>query len=135
MCVQSSQVIQIRSFKIGKKVLGFKPIKLIFPKALDSFKNKFGSADYKNASPIMKECMVSLVNEDLREWLPNIKAPTLLVWGEKDTATPIEDAMLMEKTIPDAGLVKIQNCSHYVFLEQPGYVNLIIKTFLNGGNK
>jgi len=41
----------------------------------------------------------------------------------------------MEKSIPDAGLVKVQNCTHYVFLEQPAYVNLVIKTFLNGGNK
>ncbi len=130
-----SQKAKIRSFKIGKSILGFKPVKAIFPNALDNFKNKFGSADYKNASPIMKECMVSLVNEDLREYLPNIKAPTLLIWGENDTATPIEDAILMEKTIPDVGLVKVQNCSHYVFLEQPGYVNLVINTFLNGGNK
>jgi len=130
-----SQKVKIRSFKIGKRILGFKPVKIIFPKALDNFKNKFGSADYKSASPIMKECMVSLVNEDLREYLPNINVPTLLIWGENDSATPIEDAYLMEKSIPDAGLVKVQNCTHYVFLEQPAYVNLVIKTFLNGGNK
>ena len=130
-----SQKAKIRSFKIGKKILGCKLIKVIFPNALDKFKNKFGSADYKNASPIMKACMVSLINEDLKEYLPNIKVPTLLIWGEKDTATPIEDAVLMEKTIPNAGLVKVENCSHYVFLEKPAYVNLIIKTFLNGGNK
>lgn len=130
-----TQKFKITLFKVGKKVLGVKPIKIFFPKALDNFRNKFGSADYKNASPIMKKCLVSLVNEDLKEYLPNIKSPTLLIWGKNDTATPIEDAILMENIIPDAGLVKIQNCSHYVFLEKPAYVHLIINTFLNGGKK
>jgi len=130
-----SQKLRIKLFKIAKKTLGLKPVKAIFPNALDNLKNKFGSADYKNASPIMKQCLVSLVNEDLKEYLPNIKVPTLLIWGEQDTATPIEDAVLMEKLIPDAGLVKVDNCSHYVFLEKPAYVNLVIRTFLNGGNK
>ena len=81
----------------------------------------------------MKQSMVKLINEDLREELPNIKVPTLLLWGEKDTATPIEDAILMEKLIPNAGLVKFENCSHYVFLERVEQVNKIINTFLNGG--
>ena len=67
-------------------------------------------------------------------FLPNIKVPTLLVWGENDTATPIADAEIMEQMIPDAGLVKLKGCSHYVFLENSSYVNLIIANFLTGGN-
>lgn len=124
---------KIKTFKFGKKVLGLKPVKKMFPNLLSKFQNHFGSEDYKNASPILKQSMVKLINEDVREYLPNIKVPTLLLWGEKDTATPIEDAVLMEKMIPDAGLVKVSGCTHYVFLEQPGYINKIIYTFLVGG--
>ena len=40
----------------------------------------------------------------------------------------------LEKLIPDSGLVKIENCTHYVFLERTDYVNKIICTFLTGGN-
>ena len=40
----------------------------------------------------------------------------------------------MEQMIPDAGLVKIKGCSHYVFLENPSYVNIVIANFLTGGN-
>ena len=40
----------------------------------------------------------------------------------------------MEKLIPDAGLVKLENCTHYAFIERAAYVNTIISTFLNGGN-
>ncbi len=128
------QKIKIRTFKICKTIAQIKPVKLIFPNLLDEVKKHFGSADYKNASPIMRETMVKLINEDMRSYLPNIKAPTLLIWGENDTETPIADAEIMEQMIPDAGLIKIKGCSHYVFLEKPAYVNIIIQNFLTGGN-
>lgn len=129
-----SQKAKIKTFKICKKFAQTKIIKMIFPDLLDKVKNHFGSADYKNASPIMRETMVKLINEDVREFLPNIKVPTLLIWGENDTATPITDAELMEKMIPDCGLIRVKGCSHYVFLENPSFVNLVIQNFLTGGN-
>lgn len=125
-----SQKCKIAYFKFGKKILNFKPIKLLFPKALDNFKNKFGSADYKSATPIMRETMVKLINEDVKEYLPSVNAPTILIYGENDTATPPSDGEYISKVIPDAGFIKVKNASHYVFLENPGYINLIIKTFL-----
>lgn len=128
------QKIKIRLFKFCKGFAKLKLINALFPNLLEHVKNYFGSADYKNASPIMKETMVKLINEDVREFLPNIKIPTLLIWGENDKATPIEDAELMEKQIPDVGLIRIKGCSHYVFLENPAYVNIIITNFLTGGN-
>lgn len=130
---KTSQKLKVKFFKLGKKILGLKPVKKLFPDLLTKFKNSFGSEDYRNASAIMKESMVKLIHEDVRECLPQIKVPVLLLWGENDTATPIEDGELMEKMIPDAGLVKVAGCSHYVFLEQPAYINNIIKTFLTGG--
>ena len=74
--------------------------------------------------------MSIIINEDQRKYLPNIKAPTLLIWGENDTETPIEDAKIMEKEIPNAGLVAFKGCSHYVFLERPVQINNIIKNFM-----
>lgn len=127
------QELKIKILKLGKNIIETKPIKTIFPNLLSKLKNKFGSEDYKNASPIMKKTLVNLINEDLQKFLPNIKVPTLLIWGENDTATPLQDGELMEKLIPDSGLVKVKNCTHYVFLEQNAYVNSIISNFLNGG--
>ena len=101
---------------------------------IDKIKNSFGSEDYRNASPIMKKNLVQLINEDVKQYLQKINVPTLLIWGENDTATPISDGETMEKLIPDAGLIKVENCSHYVFLERPAYVNKIISVFLQGGN-
>lgn len=129
------QKFKMKIFKIGKKIIELKPIKNTLPNLEQKLKSKIGSEDYKSASPVMKQTLVNLVNENLLNYLSYIKAPTLLIWGEDDTATPISDAQIMEKTIPDAGLVKVSNCSHYVFLERAEYVNSIIKTFLEGENK
>lgn len=127
-----SQIVKIRLFKLGKLFLKLKPIKKIFPNMLEKYKNRFGSADYRNATLVMKETMVKIINEDLTELLKNIKVPTLLIWGENDTQTPIEDAKLMEKLIPDAGLVSIKDCTHYVFLERWNYISKIINVFIEG---
>ena len=122
--------IKIRTYKLCKKIAQTKFISKLFPDMLDKVKNYFGSADYKNASPIMRESMVKLINEDIIEYLPKINVPTLLIWGDNDTATPLEDAKTMERLIPDSGLVSVKGCSHYVFLEEPIYVNNVIKEFL-----
>ena len=74
--------------------------------------------------------MSIILNEDQKENLKNIDAPTLLIWGECDTATPISDAKLMEKLIPDAGLVSYPNSGHYSYIENLPACNLVIKEFL-----
>ena len=67
---------------------------------------------------MMRQCLVKVVNEDLTDLIHNINVPTLLIWGEKDDAVPLSDGRLMEKLIPDAGLVVFEGCGHYAFLEQ-----------------
>lgn len=126
--------LKIKFFKFCKKIFNLKLFNSLFPNLLSKLKNSFGSEDYKSASPVMKETLVKLVNEDLKEYLHNINVPTLLIWGELDTETPLSNAKLMEKLIPNSGLVTVKNCSHYVFIEEPAYVNKIIYTFLNGVN-
>ena len=126
------QMLKIKLYKILKKILQLKLIQKFFPNLIINLKNHMGSEDYRNATPIMRDTLVKLVNTDVTEYLKDINRPTLLIWGEQDTATPIGDGEIMEKLIPDAGLVRIPNCSHYVFIEQAQYVNKIIYTFLNG---
>lgn len=119
-----------RYYKMGKTVLSWGIVKKLFPDALENFRKKMGSADYAAASPMMRQVMVKVVNEDLEPYLPNIKAPTLLVWGVNDTATPLSDGEKMEKLIPDAGLVKLENAGHYSFLEQQFTFNRVMCSFM-----
>lgn len=117
-------------YKMGRRVLDFPPVRVLYPNALENYRKKHGSADYNAASPLMRQVLVKVVNEDLETFLEGIKQPTLLIWGELDTATPIEDAKKMEEKIPDAGLVTIEGVGHYAYLERPVIVNRVLDSFL-----
>lgn len=122
--------IKQKWFKICKKVANSKVGKKLSPGLVEKMQKKHGSADYRNATPLMRQVMVKAINEDLTNLLPNIKVPTLLIWGDKDTATPLSDAETMEKLIPDAGLVVLKNTGHYSFLEDFYTFSRVIDSFL-----
>ena len=99
-------------------------------KRIDAMRAKRGSSDYNNASPMMRNILSKVVNEDLKHCMPKIQAPTLLVWGENDTATPLADAKIMERLIPNAGLVSFPGCGHYSFLDNPLQFAAVLRSFL-----
>ncbi len=102
-------------------------------KELESYmKTKIGSADYRNASPMMRTILVNTVNEDLTEYLKQIDAPTLLIWGSMDTAVPLEDAKYAESIMTDAGLIVYEGCTHYAYLERIDQTINILNNFLGG---
>lgn len=108
----------------------FPMIKKISPKLLNKIKTKVGSADYRNATPLMRDVLVKVVNEDLSNLVPNIQNPTLIIWGENDTATPYSDAEYLNKNIKDSGIVKIESAGHFSFLDAPYLVNKVLESFL-----
>ncbi|RCW71957.1 alpha/beta fold hydrolase [Saliterribacillus persicus] len=122
--------VKVYSYKTMKKVLSLPILNRYKDDIIQKYRKKVGSADYQSASQVMQQTLVKVVNEDLTHHMPNIKVPTLLLWGKNDTATPIEDAKVMESLIPNAGLAVIENAGHYVFLEQKKRVAVIIDKFL-----
>lgn len=123
------QKLRIKKYKIIKKIVNIKLIYAICPDIIDQWRKNQGSQDYRNATPIMRQCLVKAVNEDLTQLLPRIKADTLLIWGDGDTATPIQDGQLMEKLIPEAGLATIKGAGHFCFLDQPAIFSSIMKSY------
>lgn len=121
---------KVYSYKTAKNVLPLLVGKRKAQEWIDDYRQQAGSADYNSASPQMRGILSKVVNEDLQHVMPKISAPTLLIWGEEDTATPLADAKVMEKAIPDAGLVSFKGAGHYVFLERKGEVNIVIDNFL-----
>lgn len=125
--------IKNKAYKLGRMILSIGIIKKMFPDTLDNYRKKMGSADYNNASLKMRGILVKTVNEDLTPILKNIKIPTLLIWGELDTATPLSDGQLMEKNIEGAGLVVLKGAGHYSFLDQQYTFHRVIRSFLKIG--
>lgn len=138
--VDSAGIKPKKSLKYYFKVYTFKAVKNILKlplfghnsdKLIEKARQKFGSADYKNVSGVMRQTMVKVVNEDLTQFLPDIRVPTLLIWGENDTATPLRDAKIMEKLIPDSGLVVLKNAGHFSFIDKTYEFNTIVYNFLS----
>lgn len=124
------QKARAKSFKIIKNVLLLPVVKNFSEPLLEKARKHFGSADYNAAPPVLRQTLVNLVNTDLREELHKITASTLLIWGENDTATPLEDAKIIESKIKDAGLCVIKGAGHFAFAEAPKQTAAILNSFL-----
>lgn len=120
---------KVRVYKLMKKAFNIGIINKLFKEQIDSWRSKQGSADYRAASPMMKKCMVLAINEDLTNLLPKIKQEVLLIWGDKDTATPLSDAKLMEKSIPHNGLVVLEGAGHYSFLDRAAICRRVLESY------
>ncbi len=127
----AKQKLSLAAYKLGKGVLSAAPVKAAFPDALEKLRSRRGSADYRAASPVMRQTLVKLVNEDFRPLMPSLDRPALLIWGENDTATPLSDAKEFERLIPDSGLVTVRGAGHYAHLDAPGFVYRVLDSFFH----
>lgn len=115
--------IRVFQYKIAKFLV---KLKILPERSL----HKFGSEDFRKLSPVMKQSFVKIVSEDLSSDAQLIMCPTLLVWGENDTETPIFMAKKLGQLIKDSGLVVFENSGHFVFIQQFARFVLILKEFL-----
>lgn len=94
-------------------------------------RSALGSDDLKNAGalePIFRK----VIAEDLVPFAARIRAATLLIWGDQDQDTPLWQAHILEKMIPDAGLVVFPGAGHFAYQERlPDFVR-IVDTFFRG---
>lgn len=104
---------RVYTYKAGKKLLNLPGLRAY----KENMIKNAGSSDYQNASPMMKQILSKVVNEDLQHLMPEIQVETLLVWGSLDDATPVSDAKVMESKIPNAGLVVFEGAGHYAYLD------------------
>lgn len=123
--------VKVYSFKAAKRFWQLVLGKERAARRIEKMRASRGSADYNNASPMMRAILSKVVNEDLCGEATKIKAPTLLIWGENDTATPLSDAKKLEKLIPDAGLVSFPGCGHYSFLDNAYLFGAVLRSFIN----
>ncbi len=124
------QKIRAKSFKLVKSVLKLPFFNKNREKLLNKARKKYGSADYNAAPEVLRKTLVNVVNVDLRHLLGNIESSVLLIWGEKDTATPLSDAKTIEAGIKDCGLCVIKDGGHFAFLDNPYQSSAILKSFL-----
>ena len=71
------------------------------------------------------------LQEDIRPWLSEIKAPCLVLWGERDRFTPLEIGYSLVETISSAQLQIIPDGYHEGCMMQPETIATITLDFLN----
>lgn len=113
----NNRSLRLNLYKFVRDGLSKIGVKGLSNRLREWYVNRYGSADYK-AAGALRETFVRVVNEDLLSYAERIKVSTLLLWGEKDTDTPLWQGQMLEKTIPDAGLVVFPRAGHYSYLDE-----------------
>lgn len=87
-------------------------------------------SDYLNAGNI-KNTLVNILSEDLTSYLPKIKNPTLVIWGENDQQVKLRYGKLMYQKIPNSRLEIIEDIGHFPHIENPQRFLYFIVDFLS----
>jgi len=96
----------------------------------EKLRRKYGSRDYNALDEEMRKTFVKVISLDLTDRYGRIKQPTLLIWGDKDTETPLWMGQKMEQLIPDAGLVVFEGGTHFAYIEQAQRFCKVAQVFL-----
>ena len=116
--------------KTGKVFLSIPPLSFFKNTLRKKLYSVAGSVDYLNAGN-MKDTFLKIIHENLVSDARAIKTPTLLVWGENDTETPLNEATTLHSAINASRLKVVANAGHFVHEEQPKVVAEKIVQFTN----
>jgi len=120
-------VILKRGLAYRCKVKAYRIVKKFAPKFAE---RKFGSAEYRTLSPIMKESYKKIVNEDLRGDAREVQNRVLIVEGREDGTTTLAEAKEYLRNFPNAEL-EMMDGGHFAFLENPNSFNLLVEEFFS----
>lgn len=118
-------VVFPRGWKYKWRVWAYRTVKKFAPAFAEK---RFGSAEYKTLSPVMKESYKKIVNEDLRGDAQKIANETLIVEGRTDTTTPLKEAKAYLACLQKGALEEMDG-GHFAFAEKPLTFNLIAEEF------
>lgn len=92
---------------------------------------RWGKNMLQRADPEQAVRLTEIQHEvDLTPLLKDIRIPTLIIHGDKDTICPVEGAKLMASQIPASKLVIMEDTGHVPMLTRPVELTQIIQDFL-----
>jgi len=117
--------------KIANKAFSLPVLNFFHPFIRRAVYFLIGLDDYRLIkTDVMKETFKKVISEDLTSLLSKIKTPTLLIWGDKDRATPLKDAYLMNKEIENSRLEILKGLDHTPYKQNPGLLAQKIIDFI-----
>jgi pimeloyl-ACP methyl ester carboxylesterase len=92
----------------------------------------FGMLNWYRAAPLVVPAMDETPERpamlDGPFWPLN--SPTLVIWAMDDLALPASNLDGLESVVPNARIVPVHNCGHFVPWEAPEAVNAAMESFL-----
>lgn len=77
----------------------------------------------------LRQQLRAMADADLRDVLPRIAVPTLLIWGALDARSPLRVASEFARAIPGAQLVVLEGAGHLSNLERPAAFTEAVREF------
>ena len=118
--------------KAGNVILAPWPLSSFQPLARKILYRVLGSHDHIYSQGIMKKVHEKVVREDMSHILSAIACPTLVVWGDGDSVTPLEDGRTIQNMVPGASLAVLPGVSHRISNDAPERLSEIILRFVKG---
>ena len=132
LILTGSAGVSRKSLKVKSKILLNKVKKTLLKNVKNNKHN--GSPDYLALPPVMKKTFQNIVNHDQTSQLKYINCPTLIIWGQNDTETPLQDAKTLSQKIKNSQLIIFKSCGHFCFLEQTALFSQIVYNYINEGD-
>lgn len=108
--------------------------RLVSDARLEAEKRRRGSADYRAATGVMRDVLVTVVNESYEAELAALGAPVTLLWGADDTEVPVAVAAAAARIVSEAGghadLEVLEGVGHHVPLQAPGELRAAVDKML-----
>lgn len=80
--------------------------------------------------PGFMQALRANIDYPIRERLPEIACPTLIVWGDQDKVIPVSDASVFEELIGNSRKVIFEDTGHVAMLERPEAFNELLARFM-----
>jgi len=81
--------------------------------------------------PGFMQALEAVLDYDVRDRLPEIACPTMIVWGDGDRLITVRDADVFAELIPNSRKVIFEDTGHMAMLERPAAFNALLKDFLS----
>jgi pimeloyl-ACP methyl ester carboxylesterase len=83
----------------------------------------------------MRRTLVRVVNEDLRDILSFVQAPTLIIWGDRDLEVSRSSMEIIAGGIRGSQLEIMEGAGHFPFVDMPERFGKLVRDFLCRGGR
>ncbi|MFA5080703.1 MAG: alpha/beta hydrolase [Candidatus Paceibacterota bacterium] len=114
--------------KTGSKIVSKTPFYPLFERIAYKLA---GTYDYYRANPIMRDIFKKIIIDDMSALAESLEQSSLILWGQLDQATPLEDAFILNDLIRSSTLEIINGSGHNPHRTHAEETAKIIINYLN----